>query len=422
MKKTVFEFISSAVTPYHTVEALRRELLEKGYTELFENDSWELEDGKGYFVTRNGSSLIAFKYLPSAIGFTVCASHSDFPAFKVKESMETVGFYNRIDVEKYGGMIYYSWLDRPLSVAGRVLLRTESGLEARLVRLKGAAASIPSAAIHLNRAVNDGVKLNPAQHLLPLFSKRAEKGGLLSLVAEELGTDKENIVSHDLSLFVNEEPVSFGGKDEFILSPRLDDLACVYATAKGFFEAEAKGNIPVLAVFDNEEVGSQTKQGADSDFLFNTLSNIAGESLYRMLASSFMVSADNAHARHPSYPELSDAENAPTLGEGVVIKHNASQRYATDGLSSAIFSEICKKAGVKLQSYYNRADMPGGSTLGSISDSRVSIPTVDIGVPQLAMHSAVETAALSDISDLALAASAVYSARISIKGDKVELL
>ena len=421
MKHTeqLFEFIKKSPTAYHAVATVKERLDGAGYTELYEGDAWELCDGEKYYVVRNGSSIIAFRAKNTAAGFMICASHSDSPAFRVKATAETVGAYTRLEVEKYGGMIYYSWLDRPLSVAGRVLVKTEDGIEARLVNIDRNLLTIPSLAIHLNRGVNDGVKLNPAQDLLPLYSCSKERGGLIGSVADILGVKAEDILSHDLFLYNRDEGTLFGKDNELILCPRLDDLECVFTSLEAFVGAADSDSVPVLAVFDNEEVGSETKQGAASTFLYDVLSRIAGPSYTAMLDNSFMVSADNAHAIHPAHPEMSDADHAPRLNGGIVIKYNASQRYATDGLSDSVFRTVCERAGVKVQTYCNRADLPGGSTLGSISNTKVSIPTVDIGLPQLAMHSANETAGANDVSDMIKALAEFYSTSIRKKGTKV---
>ncbi len=409
--KGLFDFISKTPTAYHTVSAVKERLLSLGYKELCNGGDEPLEEGGRYFTVRNGSSVIAFRYNGKCGGFMIAASHSDTPSFRVKMSPELEGAYTRLATEKYGGSIHYSWLDRPLSVAGRVITESESGIREQLVDLNSPVCVIPSVAIHLRRNVNDGVALNPAVDMLPLFGKRGA-GTLTSLIAEKLSVSEGDIISHDLFLYAMDEPRFIGRAEEFILSPRLDDAGCVYTSLEGFLAAEDTDSTPVLAIFDNEEVGSETKQGAASDFLLTALRRIAGDRLPAMLARSFMVSADNAHALHPNHPELSDAKCAPTLGGGVVIKFNASQRYATDGISAAVFEKICKRRGVPVQYYYNRADLPGGSTLGSISDTKVSIPTVDIGLPQLAMHSAVETVGTCDIDLMTEALSEFYSSTL----------
>ncbi len=420
--KELFDFIKSSPTAYHTVDSVKRELIGAGFTELYESDEWSLCEGGRYFVTRNGTSLIAFINTPDPDGYTICASHGDSPAFRVKPQKTSDGAYVSVPVERYGGSILYSWLDRPLSVAGRVIIRCEGGLEARLVNLDSDSLCIPSVAIHMNRTVNDGYKFNPAKDMIPLLCTRGG-GALMARISELAGCTESDIVSHDLFLYCRDEGRTFGLGGEFILSPRLDDLACVWATLRGFLESTPSKSIPVFAVFDNEETGNETKQGAKSTFLQYVLLRVSGSEgeNYRRLASSFMVSADNAHARHPNFPELSDPQNSPVMGEGIAVKYNANQRYATDGVSDAIFREICKRASVKLQSYTNRADMPGGSTLGSAASTLVSVPTVDIGIPQLAMHSANETAAASDVFELVRAARAVYSSNIELCGDKMSI-
>ena len=417
----LFDFINSSPSAYHTVDTVKAELLKNGFSELCEGGAWNLSDGKGYFVIRNGTSVIAFIYRSAAKGFMIVASHSDSPSFRLKVTPELYGAYTRLEVEKYGGMIYYSWLDRPLSVAGRILIKTETGIESKLVNIDRDVAVIPSVAIHMNRGVNDGYKFNPASDLLPLLASSGERDITLDIIAKELGVDKTAIISHDLFLYNRDKGRSVGANGEFILSPRLDDLECAFSSLQALLSAGATASVPVLAIFDNEEVGSETKQGAASTFLNSTLVKIAGEEKYgSMLYNSFMVSADNAHAKHPNHPELADADNAPMLNGGVVIKWNANQRYATDGVSAAIFGEICKRAGAKTQNYCNRADMPGGSTLGSIADTKVSIPTVDIGLAQLAMHSANETAGADDVADMISALTEFYSTSIEHNGDKYD--
>ena len=421
MKATLFEFIKKSPSAYHAVNTVKEMLDNDGYTELYESERWKLAIGGKYYVIRNGTSIIAFRTVRDARGFMICASHSDCPSFRVKVTPETVGAYTRLEVEKYGGMIYYSWLDRPLSVAGRVVVKTAEGLESKLVNLDSDLATIPSLAIHLNRGVNDGAKFNPAKDLLPLYTGAGEKGAFLSSIAADLGVDVEHILSHDLFLYNRDEGKRVGKDGEFILCPRLDDLGCVYTSTVAFLEAREAQSLPVLAVFDNEEVGSETKQGAASTFLRDTLLRISGgeSSLAVALENSFMLSADNAHAKHPSSPEMSDPDNAPVLNGGVVIKYNANQRYTTDGLSDALFRTVCERAGVTVQTYCNRADLPGGSTLGSISNTRVSVPTVDIGLPQLAMHSANETAGAKDVGSMISAISEFYSTAIAKKGTKI---
>ena len=336
------------------------------------------------------------------------ASHSDRPTFKVKENGELSGSYTRLAVERYGGMLMSTWLDRPLSVAGRVLVETESGVQTKLINIDRDLMMIPNVAIHMNRQANDGYKWNPAVDLLPLMGGKEAKGKLEKLLEQEAGG---KILGHDLYLYIRQKASVWGVEEEYISSAALDDLECAWGCTRGFLAAEESESIPLLCVFDSEEVGSNSVQGAASMLLPDVLERICAAlqlDVKQMLAQSFMVSADNAHAIHPNHPEYADPGNAPVLGGGVVIKFNASQRYTTDGVSAAIFRKVCAIAGVKAQTYCNRADIPGGSTLGHISLTHVSVPTVDIGLAQLAMHSSFETAAISDALALEETMAAYY--------------
>ena len=417
----LIEFIKKSPTAYHTVETVKAMLTSEGYTECSEKDVASISDGGKHFVVRNGTSLIAFRGKVNG-GFMVCASHSDTPTFKVKS--EVSGTYAKVAVEKYGGSILYSWLDRPLSVAGRVVVRTESGVAVRLFDIDRDLFTIPSVAIHFNRTVNEGYKFNPAVDMLPLAGMAHSSGKLMSTVADAAGVSAGDVIASDLFLYNREYGRVIGIDGELFLSPRLDDLSCVYTSARAFLDANDNGtSVPVLAVFDNEEVGSETKQGAASTFLDMTLSAISGgEEKYRAaLGDSFMLSADNAHAIHPNHPELSDSGCAPVLGGGVVVKYNANQRYTTDAVSDGIFRTLADRAGVKVQSYANRADTLGGSTLGSIANTCVSVKTVDIGLPQLAMHSSVETIALSDIDSMVAVMREFYSSALDVVGEEIKI-
>ena len=335
------------------------------------------------------------------------ASHSDSPAFKVKEAPEMLveKHYVKLNTEKYGGMILSTWLDRALSVAGRIVVRNGEELETKLVNIDEDLLVIPNVAIHMNRDMNKGIEYNPQTDMLPLMAECSENeacSDLLELVAEAAQVKKEDILGHDLYLYPREEGRYIGKNKEFILSPRLDDLQCAYSTMKAFVNSTPENYINVCAVFDNEEVGSGTKQGADSTFLEDVLVRCCeamgmSEGKYRQLvAGSFLISADNAHAVHPNHPEKADPTNRPYLNGGIVIKYHGSQKYATDAVSAARMKLWCEKAGVPFQTYANRSDIAGGSTLGNISTAHVSVSSVDIGLPQLAMHSAVETAGAKD--------------------------
>ena len=418
INEKLFDFIEASPNAFFCVDAVKKKLVSEGFCEISLGENTSFEDGGKYFVTKNGSSLIAFKYKRDARGFMISATHSDSPTFKYKSTAEG-GDYTKLNVEKYGGMIYYSWLDRPLSLAGRVAVKTPDGIKLTLVNFDKDMLVIPSVAIHLNRGVNDGYKFNPASDMLPLMS--IGKASVSEEIAKKIGVCAEDILATDLFLYARERGRTVGCDGELLLAPRLDDLECVFASLQGFLSASESKSCPVLAIFDNEEVGSETKQGAASTFLDDVLSQIAGERYQEMLDSGFMISADNAHAKHPNHPELSDPSSAPTLGGGVVIKYNANQRYTTDAYSAAIVTALAEKCGLKLQNYSNRADMLGGSTLGSISNTRVSVPTVDIGIGQLAMHSAIETSAASDLADAIKLFREFYSSSLVKLGDETKI-
>ena len=407
MTERLFDYIEKAPTAYHACANTAEMLRSAGYTELFERDEWVLEGGKGYFVSRNGSSILAFRIPESdAKGFMIAAAHGDSPCLKIKENAEIKDkYYTRLSVEAYGGMILSTWLDRPLSVAGRVVVRTEKGIEIRLVDTKEPVALIPNVAIHMNRSVNSGMNFNVAVDLVPVFGGESFKSKIAALAFAE----EKDIVATDLFLYNGQKGYEWG---DFVSSPRLDDLQCAFGALTAFLEAEKSENVPVFALFDNEEVGSQTKQGAASTFLFDTLERIAeakGYGYRELVANSFMVSCDNAHACHPNHPEYSDKNHTVHMNEGIVIKYNANQKYTSDAVSTSIFKLICDGAGVPTQYYANRADMAGGSTLGNIANTQVSLNTVDIGLPQLAMHSSFETAGAKDTEYLVNALKSFFS-------------
>ena len=404
--REMLEFIDKSPTCFQAVKNIGDMLSAAGLAELREADEWKLERGKGYFVTRNESSVIAFRIPEQLSGFHIAAAHSDSPSFKVKESPESTveEHYVRLNTEKYGGMILSTWLDRALSVAGRIAVNGEKGIETRLVNVDKDLLVIPNVAIHMNRDMNNGVAYNPQVDMLPLFAdcSGGEKRSLMSCVAEAAGVNEEDIMGHDLFLYTREKGRLLGESGEFVLAPRLDDLQCAFSVTKAFAESVPEQYVNVCAVFDNEEVGSGTKQGADSTFLEDVLWRIcealgmSRSGYLRMLAGSFLISADNAHAVHPNHPEKADPTNRPYLNGGIVIKYHGSQKYTTDAVSAAKLKSLCKRAEVPFQTYANRSDIAGGSTLGNISTAHVSVSSVDIGLPQLAMHSAVETAGMRD--------------------------
>ena len=426
MNRGLFGFIKNAPTAYHACEMAAKRLAESGYTELYEGGAWELCDDGKYFVRRNGSSLIAFR-APGRCegGFMVTASHSDSPCLKIKDNETLVDAnYTRLSVEVYGGPIYSTWLDRPLAVAGRVSVKTEKGIEVRLVDTKEPCVVIPNVAIHMNREINRGFNFNQAVDLIPLFGGKEPEKCFKSMIAELAGASEEDILASDLYVYNCQAGVEWSG---FISSPRLDDLQCAYTALEAFVSADESGATPVYALFDNEEVGSSTKQGAASTFLYDVLERIAeslgkgGETYRRAVANSCMVSCDNAHAVHPNHPEYSDKNHTSRMNGGVVIKYNANQKYTTDGVSSAIFKTICERAGVPYQLYCNRADMPGGSTLGSIATTKVPLKTVDIGLAQLAMHSSFETAGAKDTEYMVNALKKFYESSLIQNGSGFEI-
>lgn len=416
----LLDFIERSPVCFAAVETAQSMLEEKGYIRLSFQSPWDLTPGGKYYVTRNGSSLIAFT-VPAdpQPGFMIAASHSDSPCWKLKTESEITMFdrYTKLNTEGYGGMICSSWFDRPLSLAGRAIVKNGNAFETRVVTFDRDLCLIPNVCIHFNREINNGYKYNKAVDTLPLLSNSTEKGGVKKLVAERLGVEPDAIVSMDLFVINRTRGSIFGADDAFFCAPRIDDLQCAYTTLAALLEADAPKAIPVYALFDNEEVGSETKQGAASTFLNDVVTRIAahyGHTLSEMLPASFMLSCDNGHALHPNHPELSDAKNAPHLNGGVVIKHNANQRYATDALSEALFAEICRRADVPVQHFANRSDVAGGGTLGSISNTRVSLKTVDIGLAQLAMHSAVETGGVKDTDYMVRAAKAFFESALVV--------
>lgn len=424
----LLDFIKKSPTAFHAVAAMREMLLQNGYRQIYESERWELAPGGKYLAIRNGSSLIAWRVpRDGRRGFMIMASHSDSPTFKIKENpeMETEKIYVSLNVEKYGGMLCAPWFDRPLSVAGRLVVRTDGGFETKLVNVERDLLLIPNLAIHMNREANDGQKYNVQTDLLPLYGTAGAKGTFAGLVAGAAGVEPEIVAASELYLY-NRMPGSvWGAQNEFLSAPRLDDLQCAFASLKGFLQAEICDSVPVHCVYDNEEVGSATRQGAASTFLYDVLRRVNGalgggeEDYLRALAVSFMLSADNAHAVHPNYGAKSDPTNRPSLNRGVVVKYSGNQKYTTDAVAGAIFGELCRRANVPTQTFANRSDMQGGSTLGNISNTRVPLPTVDIGLAQLAMHSPYETAGALDTGYMIRAAKVFFESALETSGEGV---
>lgn len=423
----LFRFLRKSPTAFHAVKQIGEELEAFGYEELREEQVWDIVPGGKYYVIRNSSSIIAFQVGTELTdySFQIAASHSDSPSFKVKENgeIQVKGKYLQLNTEGYGGMLCSTWFDRPLGVAGRVLVKEGNRFVTRLFDSGRDLVVIPSLAIHMNRKANEGTAYNKQVDMLPLFGGgESETGDFKKLVAEGLGIEQEAVYGSDLYLYSTGEPTVFGAREEYILASHLDDLQCAYASLQGFLKSSHPETVSVYACFDNEEVGSGTKQGAGSTFLYDTLRRInAGlskseEEYYRAVAESFMASADNAHAVHPNHPEKTDAANCVYMNEGVVIKSHAGQKYTSDGVSVALFRQICENAGVPVQFFANRSDEAGGSTLGNISSGKVSLNAVDIGLAQLAMHSACETAGVKDTYYMVKAMESFYRSRICTEG------
>lgn len=417
--KELFRFLSQSPTCYHAAEQIAQRLTASGFSELREGEKWNLSRGGAYFLRRNLSTLIAFRVPDGELrGVTIAASHSDSPAFKIKENCEITvdGAYTKLNVEQYGGAICAGWFDRPLSAAGKVVVRDGDTLVSRLVCIDRDLLMIPSLAIHMNRSVNDGYAIKVQRDMLPLIGGIESKGALMRLIAQEAGT--EEIIASDLFLYCRTPAVVWGANDEFISAPRLDDLQCTFANLQGFLAGKHPETLSVYAVFDNEEVGSSTKQGAASTVLYDTLRRVNEalggneESYLRALASGFMVSADNGHAVHPNHTEKADPTNHPHMNKGVVIKFSAPQRYTTDAVSASIFRELCRRADVPTQNFVNHSDITGGSTLGHLAMAQVSLNSVDIGLAQLAMHAPYETAGAHDTEYLIRAMTEFFSTRI----------
>ena len=426
MYDDLVEFLQESVTPFHAAATAESWLRAAGFTRLEEADYWNLEPGKGYYTTRNGSSVVAWRVPDHAVGgWRIVASHSDSPTWKIKTDIVENDGCRRLSVEGYGGMIMSTWLDRPLTVGGRVIVKTEDGIESRLVCIDRDLLVIPSLAIHFQRDINKGHTFNPQVDMQPLWGPAGSRT-LTDLVAEELGVDTADILDSDLQLVTRQAPTQIGPDGEFFMAPRIDDLECAATTLLGFLDAAAETDsacAPVWAMLDNEEVGSSSRMGAESSYLRDVLDRIvdaiphSGQAMHRAMANSLMLSADNAHATHPNFPQKSDPCAPVRLGGGVVLKYNASQKYTTNAVSGAIFRAICEKADVPVQVFTNRADEAGGSTLGNLQSHTLPIPMADIGLAQLAMHSAVETASVADAEAMTKAVAAFYRVHLRALGD-----
>lgn len=408
---SLMRFLDASPVNFLAVDTLRSALDDSGFTELNPSDHWDLKPGDKHYIVKNGSALFAFIVGegPAHTGFKIITAHSDSPGFRIKPRAEMLceGIV-KLNTEVYGGPILYTWFDRPLSIAGRVILRSEDPLhpEARTIFIQRPLLTIPHLAIHFNRAVNEGNPLSKQKDMLPVIgminNKLEADNLLLNLIADEACVDPDRILDFDLSLYDTTKACLLGINDEFITSGRLDDLSMAHAALMALLESDDMSTTRVIGIFDNEETGSGTKQGAASPVLEHLLRRIVGarggneEDFFRAIDRSFMISADNAHGLHPNYPEKHDPTNHPKLGGGPVIKINANCKYMTDADSAAVFRAICEKAEVPYQYFVNRSDIAGGSTLGNILTSQIDLRGVDMGAAIWAMHSVRETASAAD--------------------------
>lgn len=419
--KDLIDFLNKSVNEYLAVEEIKKILDNAGFEQLDFSQNWNLKNGGNYYVVKDQSSLIAFKMglKFDNKGFNIVASHLDSPCLKIKQNgIISVKNNTVLNTEVYGGPILATWFDRPLSIAGRVIVKENEEIVSKIVNVDKDLLIIPSAAIHLKKDVTT----NPQKDLLPIASLTNFES-INCLLEKVLGLNKDDIISFDLSVYNKDQAKIVGVNEELLVSPRIDNLECAYTSLQAFINSVNENKVNVYAAFNNEEVGSNTKQGADSTILYDVLRRIVKDEveLNINLANSFLVSADNAHAQHPNYMELSDPTNNVLMNKGIVIKHNSNQRYTTDGISSAVMQIICEKANVPCQHYTNRSDQRGGGTLGAILSSHVSIHSVDIGLAQLAMHSANETAGVLDAKYMIKALEEFYRSNLNIKDNKISL-
>lgn len=412
----LLQLLKKGTSAVMAVREAERQLTEAGFEELHFSNTWGLTEGGRYYMKHHDTTLFAFTVaseLDFRDSFRIAAAHTDFPCLRIKPNPDVASNgYAQVNVEVYGGAILNTWLDRPLSISGRMAVKSEDVMhpDMRYISMEKPLMSIPNLAIHMNRDVNKGVELNCQTDMLPIVGlleeQLNEKHAFLNFLAKEEGVKPEDILDYELWVYCMEEPVVYGMQEEFLLSPRLDNLTSVQALLTGLIEGRGKRGINVIALFDHEEIGSRTKQGAGSMLLLNLLEKICDSfgktpsQTKSSLYEAFLLSVDVAHGLHPNYTGKMDITNRPVLGKGVCIKEASVQSYATDCEAVAIVEQICQKAGIEYQKFVNRSDMPGGGTLGSIASSILPIRTVDIGVPLLAMHSAVETMGRKDMESM----------------------
>ena len=413
LAKELVSFINSSPTAYHAAKTVEDYYKSEGYTELFEKDKWNIQKGGKYYISKNQSAIIAFEVGEGNIeeeGFRLIGAHTDSPGFRIKPYAEMIAENNyvKLNTEVYGGPILSTWFDRPLSIAGRVIVKGQSLVkpEVKLVNINKPILIIPNIAIHMNRSVNEGYAINKQKDTLPLLgfvNNELEKNDyLINLISENINVDKENILDFDLFLYETEKGCLMGEYEELISAGRLDDLWMIFCGMKAIVESSDNKATKVMICIDNEEIGSLTAQGARSSFIKNILERITislgktKEDFYRALSNSVMISADLAHAVHPNLGEKHDPTNRPLLGKGPVIKLAASGSYSTDAYSSAIYKNICNEANVPYQTFVNRSDVRGGTTIGPMMSADLSIPVIDMGAPLIGMHSIRELATVKD--------------------------
>lgn len=428
-------FLNESHNEYLAANAIRNILSKSGFKEIKENETWNLKENSKYFFLRNGNSLVAFvtpyRLNKSDFYYKIISSHLDSPALKLKENPAVcTNFYEKWKVEVYGGLINSTYVDRPLGLAGRLIVKTKNGLETRIADTKKAVAIIPNVAIHQNRNINNGFIYNPQVDLLPLAGT-GEKAHYFDEIISSFLKDDEELVSYDLYLYNFDKAQYVGFNDDLICGQKEDDLSSAFLSLKALVDSETNYNetgIKVAAFFNNEETGSLSFSGADSDLLKSTLRRIAlsfnvKESEYfAAIKKSFVLSADNGHAIHPNHPEMSDDKNLCLLNKGILLKFNSNMAYTSDAFTSAFVKTLCKENNIPYQVFFNRSDVRGGSTLGNISISQESILTADIGMPQLAMHSSFETIGSEDTKHMFNLMSSFYKTVFKIDNDKITFL
>lgn len=429
INQNLISFLDKSSSNFHAVALMRQELIDNGFIQLKMNQLWNLEKNKKYFTIVNGTALIAFDLsgFNKDEGYKIVASHTDAPNFKVKpNAVKIKNGYVSVNTEAYGGLINYAWFDRPLKLAGRVIVKNNDKLETRLFDSKKAIGVIPSLAIHMNRKVNKEAKFNRHTDMSPIISQ-AEEFNFKEYLAKDLEVKVKDILDYDLYFKPNEKAAYVGVNDEFITSNHLDNLQSAYVSLQAFKDAVSQSSTNVYVSFDNEEVGSMTKQGAQATILKDVLNRISfamkrnSEQHLVALSKSFIISADNAHANHPNYPDFNDENHLVKLNGGVVVKYSANQKYTTDSLSASLIYDLAKDIDVDVQSFVNRSDSQGGSTLGAISGSQVSIMSVDIGLPQLAMHSTIEMSGVKDTDSMYKLLNSFYNREIIIDNDSITI-